>query len=234
MKKRKCFTFLFCLTLCFSLFQLTARAQSLSYSVSSQGNITYSLNLAGTESDWNNNPNGYSFYITWESDTVMRLDSRPDGQAYAPYCRENYLKQFPSVTAGQTRIYGKVHIKAAPWSGAPVPYDLGGGNGGGRLVVDQYNAYGVMDRSNPNFNEALASRPFPPTEHYVNFGTEADVYIDYIVPYLNGYAANDPIQIKRVVLDIQVRPENTSGSSVWFSNMQFYILEPGENPPPLT
>jgi hypothetical protein len=41
MEKRKCLAFILCLTLCYSLFQLTARAQSPSHSISSQGNITY-------------------------------------------------------------------------------------------------------------------------------------------------------------------------------------------------
>ena len=50
MEKRKCLTFLFCLILCYSLFQLTARAQSsLQVTVISQGSITYpssNVNLA--------------------------------------------------------------------------------------------------------------------------------------------------------------------------------------------
>ena len=56
MEKKKCLTFLFCLILCYSLFQHTARAQSSSQaSIFSQGSITYppsNVNLAVIPDDW--------------------------------------------------------------------------------------------------------------------------------------------------------------------------------------
>jgi hypothetical protein len=56
MEKRKCLAFLFCLILCYSLFQHAARAQSSSQaSIFSQGSITYSpsnVNLAVIPDDW--------------------------------------------------------------------------------------------------------------------------------------------------------------------------------------
>jgi hypothetical protein len=56
MEKRKCLAFLFCLLLCYSLFQLTARAQGSSQaSIFSQGSITYSpsnVNSAIIPIDW--------------------------------------------------------------------------------------------------------------------------------------------------------------------------------------
>jgi hypothetical protein len=56
MEKRKCLAFLFCLILCYPLFQLTARAQSSSQAnIFSQGSITYTpsnVNLAVIPDDW--------------------------------------------------------------------------------------------------------------------------------------------------------------------------------------
>jgi len=84
MEKRKCLTFLFCLMVCYSLFQHIAGAQSSSQAVIfSQGSITYSpsnVNLAVIPDDW---------HLIYSGDVpgIIHLDTSVERTAGKPSIR---------------------------------------------------------------------------------------------------------------------------------------------------
>jgi hypothetical protein len=237
MEKRKCLAFLFFLILCYSLFQLTARAESPSHRISSQGNITYSpsnVNLAVIPDDW---------YLTYGSGTQIifldydivhtlgkpsiRLEPHVDGVDNNPFreCDCHYYSCKPGD-----------HIVAKCW----IRIDANGDTdsfSGARIGIDLISNYDSMIGRYPCV--ATAGPTYPNTEqdvinNYVHWGTVGWVQrtIDFIVPA--DYFTVDvftgktiaPAQVSSFGMWMQVWSSEYYGSepgNAWFADAELYI-----------
>jgi len=236
MEKRKCLTFLFCLILCYSLFQHTARAQSSSQiSISSQGSITYSpsnVNLAVIPDDWRLTYKSGPQIIFLDYDVVrtagkpsIRLEPHVDGVDV------NIARECDSI---EITVKPGDHIVAKCWmkttasgfgdtdpsSGARIGLDLCDHHGGDFILYCIYRTY-------PN---AAQDEP----DQYVHWGNSNWVQrtIDFVVPYeyftydyLSGKTIS-PRQVSSITLWMQVW-SSTYGSTdpglAWFADAELYI-----------
>lgn len=235
MEKRKCLTFLFCLILCYSLFQHTARATSSSQAnIFSQGSITYphsNVNLAVIPDDWRLTYKTGPQIIFLDYTVVMiagkptiRLEPHVDGVDV------NNARECDSI---EIAVEPGDHIVATCWmktsasgfgdtdpcSGARIGIDLCDHNGGDFIL------YGIETATYPNGDEA---------SHYVHWGTNTWTQrtIDFVVPsdyftydYLSGTTIS-PRQVSSITMWMQVW-SSTYGSTdpglAWFADAELYI-----------
>lgn len=229
MEKRKCLTFLFCLILCYSLFQHAARAQSSSQaSISSQGSITYSpsnVNLAVIPDDWSLTYGSgpqiiyLDYSVTHNGHVSIRLDPHTNNDVnYARECDGTWYDVKPG-----DRIVAKCWILCGDSGiGDTNPYD------GARLGIDLYahtsQGYGIVDSYPHSGQEHLDSM--------VCWGTNTwtQKVWDIIIPSTYYTKVNrgagpidcDPVQVDSMVLWLQVMTPTDPGLA-WFADTELYI-----------
>jgi len=231
MEKRKCLTFLFCLILCYSLFQLTAIAQSSSKtSIFSQGSITYSpsnVNLAVIPDDWGLTY-GSGPQIIFVDYSVIRTVGKssirlePHTSADVNQWRECDGTWYP-VKPGD-------HIVAKCWIKVDDTYVYTGTDppeyNGGRLGMDLYGPNGAGGIT------ILDSYPHDGAEHIaseVHWGTIGwtlrtwDIVVQSTIYTKDVYGNIIPATpITKMVLWLDVRPATATGL-VWFADAELYI-----------
>jgi len=218
MEKRKRLTFLFCLILCYSLFQLTARAQSSSQAtVSSSGSITYpssNVNLEVIPDDFSLTMGSAPQYayidtsVTHNGHVSIRVE-----QDYVVGTRE-VDGTWRTVHPGdhiviQCWIKTSTPTDSDPYSGARVGADIYGG--GASYIVDSY--------------------PHDGSEHLnslVHWGSDWTLKTwDFIIPsttYTHDHAGNSipATQVTSIVVWLDARPTDWS-SYAWFSDAAMYV-----------
>jgi hypothetical protein len=247
MEKRKCLAFLFCLILCYSLFQHTARAQSSSQaSIFSQGSITYSpsnVNLAVIPDDWGD----YLLYgrvvydgepqITHVDSSVLhnghvsiRIDAHQAGVDPNTYREVN--GDFIPVKPGD-------HIVFTVWvkTGHSTLGQDGMYGNGGLILFDYYSAtHRLHEHSSDNprddWDPTWTTYLNDPTR-YVPFNSDWTLrIIDTIVPSqvldeTTGQLATEPIVGIIPILQASgyIVPPNYSQDQgqVWFADAELYI-----------
>jgi hypothetical protein len=243
MEKRKCLTFLFCLILCYSLFQHAARAQSSSQAtISSEGSITYSpsnVNLAVIPDNWSLTYGSgpqiiyLDYNVTHNDHVSIRLDPHTDNDVnYARECDCTWYLVQPGD-----------HIVASCWIKTD-PSQLGDTDpaSGGRIGIDlwytddppnwgsvNYILWGISEATyyNPHDYDAGVA-------NYVHWGTSTWTQrtIDFIVPdvyftydYMTGQTIS-PVKPNVICMWMQVW-SSTYGSTdpglVWFADAELYI-----------
>jgi hypothetical protein len=236
MEKRKCLTFLFCLILCYSLFQHTARAQSSSQaSIFSQGSITYSpsnVNLAVIPDTWGQ----YDLFgrivygadpqicfldnnVTHNGHVSIRLDPHTDNDVNT--ARECDGTWYPAKPGD--------HIVAKCWMKIDsLPGYIFDPNNyltwkGARIGIDFYGVNGYIDGvSGPH-----GTIPQPDVDtmaNYVPWGTQGWVQrtIDFILPSTVNDAGGVPQIPTSIVMWAQVLKAADVGNG-WFADAELYI-----------
>jgi hypothetical protein len=247
MEKKKCLTFLFCLILCYSLFQHTARAQSpTGVSILSQGSITYpaaNVNLAvipdaggtvGTSGNYwdyyDVDPNSWTAdvhldtSVTYNGFVSIRID--PLTGSSDPNVNRECDGTWLNCKPGDV-IYTSVWILCGDSStGDTSPYD------GARMGMDCYAhtsaGYGFVD----GYPQAYSSNSN--TEHLdmmATFGSNVweQKTFTYTIPSTyyttdlsNGQNCN-PVQIDSFVLWLQVLGSSNEQGKGWFADSTLYI-----------
>jgi hypothetical protein len=229
MEKGKYLTFLFCLILCYSLFQLTARAQSSSQassssrvSISLQGRITYppsNVNLAVI-------PDGFSLTFG----TVAQY-------AFVDYTVFHYgtvsIRIDPTIPSASREIDGKWrnckpgdHIVMRCWikTGTPTNTDP---LSGARIGIDLYAA-----APQAGYVNIVDGHPHDGAEHLasvVRWGSDWTLKTwDFIVPstfYTKDNAGNTipAVQIKGFIPWLDARPSDWANSHAYFADAELYI-----------
>jgi hypothetical protein len=244
MEKREYLVFLFCLILCYSLFQPTARAQSSSQiSISSQGSITYSpsnVNLAVIPDDWD---------LTYGSGPqIIFLDNTAVRTAGKPSIR---LERHTSADQNAARecdckwylVKPGDHIVASCWIKAE-PSQLGDTNpaSGGRIGIDLWYTDNPPHWGNKNYilwgiSSSTYENPYTyqgEVDNYVHFGTSVWMQrtIDFVVPdtyftkdQLTGQTIS-PVKPNVICMWTQVW-SSTYGAAdparAWFADAELYI-----------
>jgi hypothetical protein len=233
MEKRKCLTFLFCLLLCYSLFQHTAIAQSPSQAIIfSQGSISYpssNVNLAVIPDDWGVYDNAPSSYTA-----ICHLDYSVEHTAGSPSIR------IDPHTSSDTDICRECdgtwyscnpgdNIVASVWIMVDTTTAYTNKYNGGRLGMDFYA---------PNGNGGITIVYSLPTDanngiSTVTFGTVGwkQVSWDVTVPsttYTQDVNGNTipATPITQFVCWLDVNPTSGSASvqgTAWFADAVLYI-----------
>jgi hypothetical protein len=230
MEKRKCLTFLFCLILCYSLFQHIAKAQSSSQaSIFSQGSITYSpsnVNLAVIPSDWSLTYGSgpqiiyLDYNVTHNSYVSIRLE--PHTANDVNVARECDGTWYPTKSGD--------HIVAKCWirTDNSTPAENADPYHGGRIGIDLYGPLGDGQHIT-----ILDSYPHDGQEHLesmVRWGTSVWTLRtwDIIIPstvYTQDVMGRTipPTQITYFVLWAQAMQGAITSGNAWFADAELYI-----------
>jgi hypothetical protein len=234
MEKRKCLTFLFCVILCYSLFQLTAIAQSSpKASIFSQGSITYSpsnVNLAVIPEDWGDYINRGK--ITYGSDPqILFLDYNVERTPGKPSIRSEPhtsldINQWRECDGKWYSVKPGDHIVAKCWIKVDNTYVDTDPYYGGRLGMDLYGPTGAGGIT------ILDSYPHDGAEHMaseVHWGTIGwtlrtwDITVQSTIYTKDVYGNTIPATpITKMVIWLDVRPATATGL-VWFADAELYI-----------
>jgi len=238
--KKECFAFLFCLILCYSLFQHTVRAQSSShFNISSQGSINYTpsnVNLAVIPDDWGD----YAGNIVWASGTpqLCFLDTTVERTVGNPSIRLE--PNFNGCPNSAREVDGKWytikpgdHIVAKCWMRVLTgPLTYGYPYCGGRIGIDFYGGSPIQLLYAGDFWNAYYGGDV--SKGYVqdsNGGAWQQRTIDIVVPATVpdvGLSRNNPgtlVAPKEFVLWVQGAPWiiDPTASNVWFADAELYI-----------
>ena len=241
MEKRECLAFLFCLILCYSLFQPTARAQSSSQiSLSSQGSITYSplnVNLAVIPDDWGQY-NLFGRVVYSQDPQIIFLDNSVTHNGHVSIRLEphtvNDVNFAREVDCEWYNVKPGDHIVAKCWmkiDNLPGylgldPNDLSTWKGA-RIGIDFYGANGYINGvSGPH-----GTLPQPDADimaNYVPWGTEGwvqrtiEFYVPSTVPIDPYYREGNPEVPTSIVMWMQVT-NPTDSANAWFADAELYI-----------
>jgi hypothetical protein len=140
---------------------------------------------------------------TAESAGVIRMDiTTPPGVLAHEF-------GLPALTPGQTLLF-RAQAKTSAGPSGPVS-----STGGARIGLNIYNAAGTLLRSFPTG-----------TTTYVGWNTASYMQLANISTTVQAGEDHCGIWIQAVTVG---RP---AGTSAWFTNLEFYILNPGETAPP--
>jgi hypothetical protein len=230
MEKRKCLTFLFCLILCYSLFQHIAIAQSPSQAIIfSQGSIAYpssNVNLAVIPDDWEltygSGPQiiHLDYNVAYDGDVSIRLDPHTSSDVNTNReCDGTWYDVKPGD-----------HIVASVWilvgdssTGDTSPYD------GARLGMDMYahtsQGYGEVDGYPQTSQEHIDGMVDWGTNTWTQKTLDITIPSTYYTSVVIGGTTTEtcnPVQVDSFVLWLQVL-QPTDGGLAWFANAVLYI-----------
>lgn len=250
MKKRKCLTFLFCLILCYSLFQHTAVAQNSSEaSILSQGSITYpssNVNLAVIPNDWgvyDNAPSSFTANIHVDSSVTyngyVSIRSDPHTSADTNTYREIDGTWY-NVNPGD-HIEVTVWIKTSASGLNPDPSSYAGGSIGIDFYAHTSAGYGIAYVGSTSWVDALGEpnyygQPLGSNDQiigshwWVPWGSGwTEIGWNCYVPtatvtyvYTNGPTACTPTHVDSFVCWLGSGSPNNPGQ-IWFADAVLHI-----------
>jgi len=243
--KKECLAFLFCLILCYSLFQNIVRAQSSShFNISSQGSINYTpsnVNLAVIPYDpslpYDNGWGDYKGNIVWMSgkpqlcfldNNIVRTAGKPSIRLEPNFngcpnsareCDGAWFSIKPGdhiVAKCWMRVLTGPSTYGYPYCGARIGIDFDGYDGDGKYVILDAAQF-WSDYYGGDFSKGYVQDS--------NGGAWQQRIIDIVVPATVGDTLNRPCVPDTMVLWVQGAPWiiNPTASNVWFADAELYI-----------